>query len=124
MYKFPFSDLSGFKNYVPTSTSIKTGWHTKILPLNEPALYYGSFTLKQTGDTWLDMHGFGKGFVFLNGHNLGKYWEIGPQQTIYIPAGWLKKGVNQLTVFDELKGNHKSIRALDHPILNEVVKQN
>jgi len=123
MYKFPFSNLSGFKNYVPINTSIKAGWHTKVSPLNEPALYHGNFTIKQTGDTWLDMHGFGKGFVFLNGHNLGKYWEVGPQQTIYIPAGWLKKGVNKLTVFDELKGNHKSIQALNHPILNEVVKQ-
>jgi beta-galactosidase len=69
------------------------------------------------------MHGFGKGFVFLNGHNLGKYWYIGPQQTIYVPGCWLKKGQNQIVVFDELKSSHTEINTLEHPVLNEVIKE-
>jgi beta-galactosidase len=109
MYKFPFTIVEGFK--------YKDNKNTTRL---QPALYKGKFFLKATGDTWLDMRGFGKGFVFLNGQNLGKYWEIGPQQTIYVPKCWLKKGVNDIEVFDELKGDHKSISSLDHPILNEV----
>ena len=121
MYKFPFGDLSAFKLVLPNKI-INAGWHTTILPPTLPALYSGTFTITHTSDTYLDMHGYGKGFVFLNGRNLGKYWEIGPQQTIYIPAAWLKKGVNKITVFDELKGNHTSIKTLDHSILNEVVK--
>jgi beta-galactosidase len=112
MYKFPFSTTAGFK--------YSANKNTREL---QPALYAGSFSLTATGDTYLDMHGFGKGFVFLNGHNLGKYWQIGPQQTIYIPASWLKKGINKLVVFDELKGNHTKINTLDHPVLNEVVKE-
>jgi beta-galactosidase len=87
-----------------------------------PGLYRGTFSLTETGDTYMDMHGFGKGFVFLNGHNLGKYWYIGPQQTLYVPASWLNKGQNELVVFDELKGGHTAIKTLDHPVLNEVVK--
>lgn len=112
MYKFPFSTVNGFK-YSANKTAGKL----------QPALYKGTFTLKAVGDTYLDLHGYGKGFVFLNGHNLGKYWNIGPQQTIYIPAGWLKKGVNEIVVFDELKNGHTKISALDHPILNELVKE-
>ncbi|SHN33167.1 glycoside hydrolase family 35 protein [Mucilaginibacter sp. OK098] len=112
MYKFPFSTVNSFK-YLANKAAGKL----------QPALYKGTFTLKAVGDTYLDLHGYGKGFVFLNGHNLGKYWNIGPQQTIYIPAGWLKKGINEIVVFDELKSGHTKISALNHPILNEVVKE-
>jgi beta-galactosidase len=112
MYKFPFGNVANLKY-----AAIKGSYD------EEPALYKGTFTLNKTGDTYLDMHGFGKGFVFLNGHNLGKYWYIGPQQTIYVPGCWLKKGVNEIEVFDELKGNHASISAINHPVLDEVVKE-
>jgi len=112
MYKFPFGTTPVFK-YASNKDTNEL----------QPALYKGSFTLTKTGDTFLDLHGFGKGFVFLNGYNLGKYWNIGPQQTLYVPASWLKKGVNQIVVFDELKGGHKSISTLDHPVLSEVIKQ-
>ncbi|MDB5138987.1 MAG: bga 1 [Mucilaginibacter sp.] len=111
MYKFPFITAAGF-SYSVNKNSYNL----------QPALYKGTFTLTETGDTYLDMHGFGKGFVFLNGYNLGKYWQIGPQQTLYIPACWLKKGLNDIIVFDELKSGHTSISALDHPVLNEVIK--
>lgn len=111
MYKFPFNSTAGFKHAA-----------NKGVTAISPALYKGSFSISQTGDTWLNMRDFGKGFVFLNGRNLGKYWNIGPQQTLYIPASWLKKGVNQITVFDELKSNHTNIGTIDHPILNEVMK--
>lgn len=122
MYKFPFTGFAEIKHYFHAA-SVKPGWHTSINLQDSPGLYGGIFTVTKTGDTFLDMHGFGKGFVFLNGHNLGKYWEIGPQQTIYIPAPWLKKGLNEIVVFDQLKGGHTQINTLDHPVLNEVVKE-
>ena len=109
MFKLPFNNVSGLK-YLPNQDV------TDI----QPALYRGIFGLRGTVDTYLDMHGFGKGFVFVNGHNLGRYWEIGPQQTIYLPAVWLKKGQNEIVVFDELKGNHHDISTLGEPVLNEV----
>lgn len=111
MYQFPFSTAAGFK-YSPAQNQGEL----------QPALYRGTFSLRTTGDTYLDMHGFGKGFVFLNGHNLGKYWEIGPQQTIYVPAAWLKKGTNEVVVFDQLLGNHSELSSLDHPVLSELKK--
>ena len=107
MYRFPFENLAGWKFTAKNS-------------IGKPALYKGTFNLDDTGDTYLDMHSFGKGFVFLNGHNLGKYWQIGPQQTIYVPSVWLKKGQNEVVVFDELKSGHTQLSALNHPVLDQL----
>lgn len=63
--------------------------------------FKGTFTLINTGDTYLDMSNFKKGMVWVNGHNLGRYWEIGPQKRLYCPAPWLKKGENEIVVFDQ-----------------------
>jgi beta-galactosidase len=118
MYKLPFETVDKF-NYTTLKTNRGLNWAEKP---NEPILYKGRFKLLVTGDTYLDLSKFGKGFVLLNGRNIGKYWNIGPQQTLYIPAGWLKEGVNEIVIFDELKNWHTQIAALDHPILNQVVK--
>jgi len=121
MFKFPFSNMNGL-TFTAAKSTVKTGRYTTALSADGPAVYKGIFNLVKTGDTYLDLRNFGKGFVFLNGHNLGKYWYIGPQQTIYVPAVWLRKGINEIEVFDELKANHHTISTLDHPILDEVVK--
>jgi beta-galactosidase len=68
---------------------------------NRPGQFFkGTFTLANTGDTYLDLSAFKKGMVWVNGHNLGRYWEIGPQKRLYCPATWLKKGENEIVVFD------------------------
>lgn len=115
MYRFPFSTTGGFKFLSGGATGAAGG-------LGQPALYKGTFSVEQPQDTYLDMRGFGKGVVFLNGRNLGKYWQIGPQQTLYVPAGWLKKGTNQVVVLDELKEGHTLLSSLATPILNEMQK--
>lgn len=63
--------------------------------------FKGTFTLTSTGDTYLDLSNFKKGMIWVNGHNLGRYWEIGPQKRLYCPAPWLKKGENEIVVFDQ-----------------------
>ena len=50
----------------------------------------GTFTVSKIGDTFLDMRGWAKGIVFVNGINLGRYWQVGPQQTLYLPGAWLQ----------------------------------
>ena len=62
--------------------------------------YRGTFELKKTGDTFLNMEAWGKGQVFINGHAVGRFWSIGPQQTLYVPGCWLKKGKNEVIVLD------------------------
>ncbi|MCX6568703.1 MAG: beta-galactosidase [Candidatus Aminicenantes bacterium] len=70
-------------------------------PADRPANFFrGGFELLETGDTYLDMTGWKKGVVWVNGHNLGRYWEIGPQKRLYCPASFLKRGRNEVVVFD------------------------
>lgn len=89
----------------------------------QPVIKSGVFTLDKTGDTYLDMSAWGKGVVWVNGHNLGRYWSVGPQQTLYIPVEWLKKGANQITVLELLKPEQTALQAVDKPVLNVVKKQ-
>jgi len=85
-----------------------------------PVLRTGTFTVATPTDTYLDLRQWGKGVVWVNGHNLGRYWAIGPQQTLYVPAEWLKKGANTITVLELLKPQQASLPSLDHPILSEL----
>lgn len=89
---------------------------------NQPAFFKGTFRLKQTGDCFVDMSGWGKGSVWVNGKSLGKFWNIGPQQTLYLPAPWLKKGENEIVVFEIEDTGHRKLRGLDKPILNQLGK--
>lgn len=105
LFKFPFDQL-------PTNR-VKTASIN-----NAPALKQGTFVLSEVGDTYLDLSNWGKGAVWINGHHLGRYWEIGPQQTIYVPAEWLKKGTNSIAVMELLKPEQKEISGLKKPILD------
>lgn len=98
--------------------------HTNLMPsISGPAFYRGTFTVhkisNQLPDTFLDIRGLGKGAVWINGHPIGRYWNIGPQDTLYVPGPWLRAGKNRIVVFDLFA--HKSIphlAGLAHPILN------
>ncbi len=86
-----------------------------------PVVYEGTFTLDETGDTFLDMEPFGKGIVFVNGHNLGRYWHVGPQQTLYLPGVWLKKGENRIVVFEQLNATpQQGLKAVETPVLKRL----
>ena len=66
----------------------------------KPGYHRGFFTLKKVGDTFLNFETWGKGQVYVNGHAMGRFWSIGPQQTLYVPGCWLKKGRNEIVVLD------------------------
>ena len=82
-----------------------------------PAFYKFVFDVEETGDTFLDMTGFGKGCAILNGFNLGRYWEIGPQKRLYIPGPLLKKGKNELILFETEGKAAEFITLCDEPKL-------
>jgi len=104
-----------------------TGWKMYPLPMDTaavskldfskgyqkggPAFYRVPFEVENRGDTFLDLSGWGKGCALLNGFNLGRFWEIGPQKRLYIPAPLLREGENELILF-ETEG-----RASDHVLL-------
>lgn len=87
-------------------------------PVDGPAYYKATFRLDKTGDTFLDMQTWGKGMVWVNGHAMGRFWEIGPQQTLYMPGCWLKEGENEIIVLD-LKGPAEAkVAGVEKPILD------
>lgn len=65
-----------------------------------PAFYRGQFTVARPGDCFLDLRGWGKGLAWVNGHNLGRYWERGPQYSLFLPGCWLRPGANEVVVLD------------------------
>ncbi len=103
MFKLPLENLSSLKF---AGTATKYG----------PAFYRSNFALRDVGDTYLDMSSWGKGHVWVNGHHLGRYWNIGPQQSLYLPANWLRKGTNEVIVLDVLGPKVTRIRGVNVPI--------
>lgn len=90
------------------------------LHVETPAFYKGSFEVEAIGDTFLRFDGWNKGVAWINGFNLGRYWEIGPQRALYIPGPLLRKGRNEI-VFFELHGflTEPVITLSDQPDLGE-----
>ena len=90
-------------DYQTARRAITTPHNDLALASNTPSnigYYKATFKLKKTGDTFLNMETWGKGQVYVNGHALGRFWSIGPQQTLYCPGCWLKKGDNEIVVLD------------------------
>lgn len=108
-------DRKGITERVTLNGMTLMNWEMVLVPVNEkfvpkgndkqdprPGHFFsGDFTLDKTADTFFDLSGYSKGLCFINGHLLGRYWNIGPQQRLYCPASWLKKGKNELLVFDQ-----------------------
>ena len=81
-----------------------------------PVFYRGEFTVDEVGDTLLDMTGWGKGMVWVNGVNLGRFWDIGPQHTQYLPGCWMKPGANEVIVMEIEPQDHTTLRGITKPI--------
>jgi beta-galactosidase len=112
-----------------------TGWDNYSLPMltagtlpftNQPCtgacFYTASFTVDRPADTFLDTSALGKGEVWINGKPLGRFWHIGPQKALYLPAPWLRTGTNQVVVFDLEGQPNRRLRGLDHPVLNAPIE--
>ena len=118
-------DRRGIVGQVTVAGSVLTVWENYSLPMTNlselrfspsnsqaPAFWRGQFKLASLGDTHLDMRGWGKGYVWVNGHNLGRYWRIGPQQCLFAPSAWLNRGSNQVVVLDLEPGGHRTLQGI------------
>jgi beta-galactosidase len=133
--KYLLQNKKGIVGKVYFQDNEVTGWQNFPLPLkkvgnyaagpglfnsNAPVMKKGIFSLNSLGDTYLDMTDWGKGTVWINGHNLGRYWRTGPQQTLYVPREWLHTGKNEILVFELLKPENKKLSAVNKPILDHL----
>jgi beta-galactosidase len=90
------------------------------LALGKRGYYRGYFNLKKVGDTFLNFETWGKGQVYVNGHAMGRIWSIGPQQTLYVPGCWLKKGKNEIIVLDVVGPREAVVWGQAEPELNKL----
>ena len=126
--------------YAPVTLAVKgeparalSGWQVYSLPLDDaelgalhwakptstahgPAFWRGSFTIDRPADTFLDLSSWGFGVVWINGHCLARFWNIGPTQTAYVPGPWLKPGRNDVVVFDLVGPTKPILAGLGHPV--------
>ncbi len=88
----------------------------------EPGIgyYRGYFNINKVGDTFLNFETWGKGQVYVNGHAMGRIWSIGPQQTLYVPGCWLKKGKNEIIVLDVVGPKEAVVWGQAEPELNKL----
>ena len=107
MFKLPFDHALALKHSGKSVTAA-------------PLVARGTFELAEIGDTYLDLRGWGKGIVFVNGHNLGRYWYIGPQQTLYCPGAWLKRGRNEIVILEQIKDGLRDVAGLKQSVLNQL----
>jgi beta-galactosidase len=131
-------DRKGLHSPVQLGTTELTNWQIFSIPLDAPmlaglkfnpgnttgpAFWRFNVNLDRTGDTWLDMRPWGKGVAWINGHCLGRFWNIGPSQTMYVPGPWLKQGQNEIIILDLLgpqNSDSVSIAGRDEPILDQL----
>jgi beta-galactosidase len=134
------ADRKGLIAPVKLAGKILKGWEIFNLPLddkmlaglkfqignrqpaigNQAAFWRGTFTLAKAGDTFLDLHHWGKGDLWVNGHCLGRYWNIGPSQTAYAPGCWLRAGKNEIILLDLVGPEKPEIAGLEKPVLDEL----
>ena len=92
----------------------------KLGDMMKPGYHRGYFNLKKVGDTFLNFETWGKGQVYVNGHAMGRIWSIGPQQTLYVPGCWLKKGKNEIIVLDVVGPKEAVVWGQAEPELNKL----
>ncbi|KAF5921351.1 hypothetical protein HPG69_019400 [Diceros bicornis minor] len=84
--------------------ALRNIWKPVLYQLRGPAFFLGILRIgNYPKDTFIKLEGWTKGVIFINGQNLGRYWNIGPQETLYLPGPWLRPGSNEIIVFEEFK---------------------
>lgn len=115
------SELENWQVFcLPLDDAQRQGLHYASEKKEGPAFWRGRFQLNAPGDTFLDLRSWGKGVVWVNGHCLGRFWNIGPTQTMYLPGPWLKRGENEVVVFDLLGPSQAGMAGLKRPILDQL----
>lgn len=108
--------LSGWQIY-PLAMEQVSSLPFTAAPCTGACFYRGVFKVDNPADTFVDTRQFGKGQVWINGRPLGRFWKIGPQRTLYLPAPWLKEGENEIVVFDLNGVPGKTVGFVAKPIL-------
>lgn len=120
MFKLPMDKAPDFSKIKSSDVFQNVSAKAKSLQ-GRPIIYEGTFDLSEVGDTFIDMEDWGKGIIFINGINIGRYWHVGPQQTLFVPGVWLNKGSNKIAIFEQLNDELKTeVKTTKNPVLNKL----
>ena len=75
-------------------------WSGAAAPEDGPAFCHAWLDVELAADAYVALPGWGKGYVWVNGVNLGRFWDRGPQRTLYLPGPLLRAGRNELVVLE------------------------
>lgn len=116
------TEVKNWKNYPIRLGDVTIPVKYQTISNQKPAagFYKGTFNVDQIENTYLNVSKWNKGLVWVNGHCLSRFWSIGPTQTMLVPKSWLRKGMNDVVVFDLYGSSKPELTFLDHPILDEV----
>ena len=123
-YLYNFASNTNFTvETLPLKSLEKLEYSDKMPKDFLPVFCRAEFSAKAGVDTFIDMRGHDKGVVFVNGFNIGRFWHIGPQQTLYVPGELIKE--NNVVEVLELQFNSKKtyVDFIDNPILTEIEKE-
>jgi beta-galactosidase len=129
-------DRKGITQSVTLGSRFVFDWEIFPLPLEKvaglgfsqgcpkvfPAFLRGSFDVDELGDTFLSLPGWTKGVAWLNGFNLGRYWNRGPQHTLYVPAPLLRQGRNEIIILELHKIRKHTVQLVSSPSLNRLIR--
>lgn len=126
-------ERAGLTGDVNLDGKVKEGWKMYSLPMDNlsnirfskktcsgPCFYQTTMKVDKPADTWLDTRELHKGQLWLNKHNMGRFWSIGPVFSSYLPAPWLKKGENKITFFDLQGSDSVTLKSTSAPIWGEI----
>jgi beta-galactosidase len=102
LFSLPLDDLRSLR-FVPGSTAA-------------PGFWRGMFEVDEPADTFIDVRSLGKGALWVNGRNAGRFWNVGPQGALYVPGVWLQPGRNEIVVFDLFDSVRPRLRGFADPI--------
>ena len=132
--KMPWFERKGITQHIDVGCLAMIGWETISLPLNDisrlhykatdgvvgqdlPVFMKGRFDAAAGVDTFVHMEGFTKGCVWINGFNIGRYWNVGPQMTLYVPGALLKDSKNTIEIFDVEPKGKTYVELIDRHLL-------
>ncbi|RSJ72574.1 glycoside hydrolase family 35 protein [Streptococcus cristatus] len=116
--------LLNWQQYPLSFENIENIDYSKGWQPEQPAFYAFDFEMKALKDTYLDLSGFGKGLAFVNGVNIGRFWNVGPTLSLYIPHSLLKEGHNRIIIFETEGEYEESINLVNQPTFKTIKGEN
>lgn len=130
------NERTGILGDVRLGGNVLTGWDIYPLPMDAvqslrfgtatcegPCFQRAAWKVDKPADSYIDTRQLGKGMVWVNGRTLGRFWRIGPQGSLYVPASWLHVGINDVVVFDLYAKPGRSVRGIPKLVTDFAVGQ-